>query len=58
VVQEVTGYFKDKVFRTVIPRNVKLSEAPSYGIPINKYDPDCLGALSYKKLSEEVMKHV
>jgi chromosome partitioning protein len=58
VVQEVTGYFKDKVFRTVIPRNVKLSEAPSYGVPISKYDPECIGAASYKKLSEEVMKNV
>jgi chromosome partitioning protein len=58
VVQEVTHYFKEKVFRTVIPRNVRLSEAPSYGMPINKYDPECIGALSYKKLSEEVMMNV
>jgi len=58
VVKEVTEYFKDKVFRTVIPRNVRLSEAPSYGVPINKYDPECIGALSYKKLAEEVMQNV
>jgi chromosome partitioning protein len=58
VVQEVTQYFKEKVFRTIIPRNVKLSEAPSHGVPINKYDPECIGAMSYKKLSEEVMKNV
>lgn len=56
VVEEVTGYFKDKVFRTIIPRNVRLSEAPSHGKPINQYDPSCIGALSYKKLADEVMK--
>lgn len=58
VVQQVTGYFKEKVFRTVIPRNVKLSEAPSHGIPISEYDPGCLGALSYASLAEEVVKRV
>ena len=58
VVQEVTEYFKEKVFRTVIPRNVKLSEAPSYGVPINLYDGECIGALSYKKLAEEVIRNV
>ena len=58
VVQEVTNYFNDKVFRTVIPRNVRLSEAPSHSVPINKYDPECIGAISYKKLAEEVMRYV
>jgi chromosome partitioning protein len=58
VVQEVTGYFKEKVFRTIIPRNVRLGEAPSFAKPINLYDPDCLGALSYRKLAEEVLTHV
>jgi chromosome partitioning protein len=58
VVQEVTGYFKDKVFRTIIPRNVRLSEAPSHSIPINQYEPDCLGAKSYNKLAEEVLNRV
>lgn len=57
VVEEVTGFFKDKVFRTIIPRNVRLSEAPSYAKPINQYDPDCLGAKSYARLAEEVMNH-
>ena len=56
VVEEVTGYFKDKVFRTIIPRNVRLSEAPSYGKPIGEYDPDCIGAVSYKRLAEEVLR--
>jgi chromosome partitioning protein len=46
IVQEVTSYFKEKVFRTIIPRNVRLSEAPSYAKPINQYDPECIGARS------------
>ena len=58
IVQEVTGYFKDKVFRTIIPRNIRLSEAPSHSVPINLYDPVCLGAKSYKNLSEEVIARV
>jgi chromosome partitioning protein len=55
VVQQVTGYFKNRVFRTIIPRNVRLSEAPSHGLPISSYDPDCAGARSYRLLAEEVM---
>jgi chromosome partitioning protein len=55
VVQQVTGYFKDKVFKTIIPRNVRLSEAPSHGVPICGYDAACVGARSYKKLAEEVL---
>ncbi len=58
VVQEVTGFFKDKVFRTIIPRNVRLSEAPSFSKPISLYDPECLGAKSYRKLAEEVLANV
>ena len=58
VIQEVTGYFKDKVFRTVIPRNVRLSEAPSHAVPINQYDTTCIGAMSYKKLAQEVLDRV
>ena len=57
VVQQVTRYFRDKVFRTIIPRNIRLGEAPSHGIPITQYDPECIGALSYRKLAEEVMAH-
>jgi chromosome partitioning protein len=56
VVKEVIGYFGKRVFRTIIPRNVRLSEAPSHGLPINKYDPSCVGAKSYAKLAQEVMK--
>ncbi len=58
VVEEVSGYFKDRVFRTIVPRNVRLSEAPSHSVPISEYDAECLGALSYKKLAEEVMNRV
>jgi chromosome partitioning protein len=58
VVQEVTGYFKEKVFRTIIPRNVRLSEAPSFAQPISQYDPECIGARSYQRLAEEVLLNV
>jgi chromosome partitioning protein len=58
VVQEVTGYFKEKVFHTIIPRNVRLSEAPSFAKTINQYDPECIGAKSYQKLAEEVLVNV
>jgi chromosome partitioning protein len=58
IVQEVTGYFKEKVFHTIIPRNVRLSEAPSFAKPINQYDPECIGAKSYQKLAQEVLVNV
>ena len=56
VVQQVTSYFKDRVFRTIIPRNVRLSEAPSHGLPICNYDALCVGARSYEKLAKEVIE--
>jgi chromosome partitioning protein len=56
VVTQVKSYFKDLVFETVIPRNVRLSEAPSHGQPICDYDPHCMGAISYKKLADEVIQ--
>lgn len=55
VVREVKRYFGDRVYKTVIPRNVKLSEAPSYGMPISIYDPKSKGARCYEKLAKEVM---
>ncbi len=58
VVREVTSYFKDRVFRTVIPRNVRLAEAPSFGKPICEYAPSSLGAESYRKLAEEFITRV
>ena len=51
----VANCVKDIVFETLIPRNVRLSEAPSYGLPINKYDPHCLGALAYRSLAKEFL---
>ncbi len=57
VVQQVCSYFKDSVFTTIIPRNVRLSEAPSHGLPICLYDEKCTGARSYKQLAEEVLNH-
>ena len=56
VVDEVQSFFKDVVFDTVIPRNVKLSEAPSYGKPINLYDTSSSGAEAYGKLADEFIK--
>ena len=56
VVSEVKRYFKGKVFSTVVPRNVRLSEAPSHGLPIHLYDPGCAGADAYRKLANELIK--
>ncbi|CDE96579.1 cobyrinic acid ac-diamide synthase [Clostridium sp. CAG:567] len=57
VVKEVNKYFENKVYKTVIPRNVKLSEAPSYGMPISIYDPRSKGAKSYDKFVKEFLKN-
>ncbi|MEG0166960.1 MAG: AAA family ATPase [Ruthenibacterium sp.] len=57
VVQEVKKYFGDKVYQTTIPRNVRLSEAPSFGAPINYYDPGSKGAEAYAYLAAEVVKN-
>lgn len=57
VVKEVKKYFEDKVYKTVIPRNVRLSEAPSYGMPISLYDPRSKGAKAYEKLTREILKN-
>jgi len=56
VVDEVKRYFGNKVYRTIIPRNVRLSEAPSYGLPIILYDPKSKGAECYMDLAEEVIE--
>ncbi len=56
VVEEVKNYFKDAVFSTVIPRNVRLAEAPSYGMSIMDYDKNSRGAKAYASLAEEVDK--
>ncbi len=56
VVEEVSRYFGNKVFKTIIPRSVKLSEAPSHGLPINRYARVSKGALAYARLAKEVTR--
>jgi len=58
VVEEVKRYFKKKVYKTIIPRNVRLSEAPSHGVPVVVYDPKSRGADMYMELAKEVMEGV
>jgi chromosome partitioning protein len=55
VIQEARNFFKEKVYTTVIPRNVRLTEAPSFGKPIILYDKDSLGAQKYAELSKELL---
>lgn len=57
VIEEVKKHFPDKVYESIIPRNVRLSEAPSFGQPITHYDALSRGAIAYKDLAKEVMKH-
>jgi chromosome partitioning protein len=57
VVEEVKKYFKNKVYGSIIPRNVRLSEAPSYGLPIIIYDPKSRGAEAYLELAREVIEY-
>ena len=54
VVENVRANLKENVYNTIIPRNVRLAEAPSHGMPINLYDPRSVGAESYRMLAEEV----
>ena len=56
VAEEVKRFFKDKVYRVMIPRNVRLSEAPSYGLPIHLYDGRCSGAQAYRALAKELIR--
>ena len=56
VIQETRNYFKDKVYKTVIPRNIRLTEAPSFGKPILLYDKDSLGSQKYEELCKEILK--
>ncbi len=55
VIKEIKSYFKEKVYETVIPRNIKLSEAPSYGKPIAIYDMSSIGAKRYLELASEIL---
>ncbi|MBE5738844.1 MAG: ParA family protein [Clostridiales bacterium] len=56
VAAEITKYFSSKLYKTMIPRNVRLAEAPSYGEPIVMYDHKCTGAQAYKALAEEFLQ--
>ena len=56
VVDNVKNHLKQNVYKTIIPRNIRLAEAPSYGIPITMYDPKSAGAESYMQLADEVIK--
>ena len=56
VVQDVRQHFQKKVFEIIIPRNVKLSEAPSFGEPINIYQPESMGSTAYQKLAKELIE--
>lgn len=56
VLLEIKKYFKDKVFKTTIPRNVRVAEAPSHGIPVGAYDKFSKGARAYKELAKEVVE--
>jgi soj protein len=58
VITEIKKYFNSKVFKTVIPRNIRLAEAPSHGVPIGVYDRFSKGAKSYKALAKEVLNRV
>ena len=57
VLDEIKKFFPDKLFKTIIPRNVRLSEAPSFGEPIIKYDRASKGADAYMALSKEIIKN-
>ena len=56
VVENVKDNLQQNIYKTIIPRNIRLAEAPSYGTPINQYDPKSAGAESYMRLAEEVIK--
>lgn len=51
------SYLNQNIYKTIIPRNVRLAEAPSHGLPINVYDPKSVGAESYQMLAEEVISN-
>lgn len=57
VVENVKSYLNQNIYKTIIPRNVRLAEAPSHGLPINMYDPKSVGAESYQMLAEEVISN-
>lgn len=54
--EQIKKYFGEKVFETFIPRNIRLSEAPSHGVPVMMHDPNCAGANAYKRLTAEIIQ--
>lgn len=56
VVEEVKKFFTNEIFKTIIPRSIRLAEAPSYGLPISAYAPESSGALAYESLTREVLQ--
>ena len=56
VVAEVNNHFPDNAFKTVVPRNIRLAEAPSYGLPVSSYAPDSSGGQAYEGLASELLK--
>lgn len=58
VLQEVRRAYPDRVLRTLIPRNVRLSEAPSHGLPVTRYDPSCRGSVAYRELADELLERL
>jgi len=55
VIAEVRRHFPDSVYETVIPRNVRITEAPSFAQPVTRYDPTCAGSLAYAAVAQEVI---
>ena len=55
ITAEIKKFFKNKLYEIIVPRNVRLAEAPSHGVPVMLYDPKCVGARAYKALAEEVL---
>ena len=55
VVENVKSNLKEHIFETIVPRNIRLAEAPSYGIPVNHYDPSSAGAIRYQMLAQEII---
>ena len=58
VIENIKSYFDELVFDTMIPRNIRLAEAPSHGLPIALYKPECKGSISYLKLAKETIQRV
>ena len=55
IASEIKKFFKSKLYEIIIPRNVRLAEAPSHGVPVMLHDPKCVGARAYKALTEEFL---